>query len=272
MNARPTPLRHATLVIDDGVAVFTHQRPEARNALSAELLEDYSDMLDAVEGDSGVRVLVLTGSGGSFCAGGDLKSLKAARAQPPDAIRRRVMNAHGWLQRLRNLEMPVIAAVDGAAIGAGFSIALAADFILASSRALFSLSFARVGLVPDLGAAYILPRLVGLAVAKELVLTARRVDANEAKQLGIVHAIHSPEALAEEAHAFARRFVAGPREAMGFSKRLLNMSFESPYPLLAELEGATQALASSLAYHTAAVTAFLEGQPPAYDWDRQRGA
>ncbi|WP_322047757.1 enoyl-CoA hydratase/isomerase family protein [Paraburkholderia sp. J67] len=271
MNAAKTPLRHATLVIDDGIAVFTHQRPEARNALSPELLEDYADMLDAVERDSSVRALVLMGSGGSFCAGGDLKSLKAAQAQPPDAIRRRVMNAHAWMQRLRNLEMPVIAAVDGAAIGAGFSIALAADFIVASSRALFSLSFAKVGLVPDLGAAYILPRLVGLATAKELVLSARRIDANEAKRLGIVYAIHAPDRLAEETTAFARRFVAGPREAMGFSKRLLNMSFESPYALLAELEGATQALASSLPYHAASIAAFLDGQSAPYDWDRQPG-
>ncbi|WP_233849928.1 enoyl-CoA hydratase/isomerase family protein [Paraburkholderia sp. HD33-4] len=273
MPAEQIQFRDATLAIEDGVAEFTHQRHEARNPLSLDLREDYADMLDRVERDRGIRALILTGSGGSFCAGGDLRSLRQARENPeagsPDAIRRRLADGHVWMQRLRNLEIPVIAAVDGAAAGAGFSLALAADFVLASSRAFFCMSFVKVGLVPDLGAAYLLPRVVGLAMAKELALTARRIDAQEAKQLGIVHAVHAPEALAQQARGFARRFLAGPREAMGLSKRLLNQSFESHYAALAELECAAQAVASSVPYHTAAVTAFLDGQPAPYDWERE---
>jgi enoyl-CoA hydratase/carnithine racemase len=144
----------------------------------------------------------------------------------------------------------------------------AEHIVLASSRAFFCMSFVKVGLVPDLGAVYLLPRVVGLSTAKELALTARRIDAQEAKQLGIVHAIHSPEALAPQARDFARRFLAGPREAMGLSKRMLNQSFESHYAPLAELECATQAVASSVPYHAAAVSAFLDGQPAPYDWER----
>jgi enoyl-CoA hydratase/carnithine racemase len=273
MSAESIQLRHAVLTVEDGVAVFTHQRPAARNALSVELRADYADMLDAVEADRAIRALILTGEGGSFCAGGDIRSMTEARERPetgsPEAIRRRVMDAHAWMQRLRNLEVPVIAAVDGPAAGAGFSLALAADFVLASSRASFCMSFAKVGLVPDLGAAYLLPRVVGMAAAKELVLTARRLDVEEAKQLGIVHAIHAPDALAQEARAFARRFLAGPREALGFGKRLLNQSFESHYAPLAELECAAQGLASSVPYHAAAISAFLEGRRAQYDWDRQ---
>ncbi|MGO4328128.1 enoyl-CoA hydratase/isomerase family protein [Cupriavidus sp. 2TAF22] len=167
-------LRDAQLLIEDGVAEFSHQRPAARNALSLDLRADYADMIARIEGDRSVRALILTGSGGSFCAGGDLKSLQEVRAstdaeaRSPDAMRRRVQSAHQWMQRLRNLEIPVIAAVDGAAAGAGFSLALAADFMLASSRAFFCMSFAKVGLVPDLGAFYLLPRAVGMSVAKEL--------------------------------------------------------------------------------------------------------
>ena len=268
-------LRDAQLSIDDGVARFTHQRHAARNALSTSLHEDYGDMLDHVQADRSIRALVITGSGGSFCAGGDLKSRQERQASPDpeqgcaDAMRGRIQFGQSWLARLHALEIPVIAAVDGPAVGAGFSIALAADFILASTRAVFCMSFAKVGLVPDLGAFYFLPRAVGMPMAKELALTARRVSAAEGKQLGFVHALHEPEALEDEALRFARRFVAGPREAMGLSKTLMNKSFETPYATLAELEAQAQALASTAAYHGEAVAAFVRGQPAAYDWDRQ---
>jgi len=269
------PLRESQLTIDDdGVALFTHQRPAARNALSMELRADYRDMLAHVESDRRVRALVLTGTGGSFCAGGDLKAIKERQAgndpeqRSADAMRRRLQSTHVWMERLRSLEVPVIAAVDGPAVGAGFSIALAADFILASTRAVFCMSFAKIGLVPDLGAFHFLPRAVGLPMAKELALTARRVSAAEGRQLGFVHTLHAPEALLPEAMRFAHRFTAGPREAMGLTKTLMNKSFETSYATLAELECNAQAVVSTAPYHEAAVEAFLRGEPAAYDWDR----
>lgn len=274
MTRELIPLRAAQLSIEDGVAQFSHQRPATRNALSTDLHEDYRVMLDRVHADRSIRALVVTGSGGSFCAGGDLKSIQErhASADPEarsaDAMRRRIQSGHAWLARLHTLEIPVIAAVDGPAVGAGFSIALAADFILASTRAVFCMSFAKVGLVPDLGAFYFLPRAVGMPMAKELALTARRVGAAEGKQLGFVHTVHEPEALPAEALRFARRFVAGPREAMGLTKGLMNKSFETPYATLAELESQAQAVASTTPYHGEAVAAFVRGEPAAYDWDR----
>lgn len=274
MTSELIPLRAAQLLIENGVAQFSHQRPAARNALSTDLKEDYRDMLDRVQADRGIRALVITGSGGSFCAGGDLKAIRERQngkdpdARSADAMRRRIQSEHTWLERLRSLELPVIAAVDGAAVGAGFSIALAADFILASTRAVFCMSFAKVGLVPDLGAFYFLPRAIGLPKAKELALTGRRVSATEGRQLGFVHSVHEPEALADEALGFARRFLAGPREAMGLTKNLLNRSFETPYATLAELEGQAQAIASTTPYHAEAVAGFVRGEPAAYDWDR----
>ncbi len=118
MHSRQYPLRHATLAISDSIAEFTHQRPEARNALSLELRQDYADMLDIVETERDVRALILTGSGGSFCAGGDLRSIRDLLEDPdptvrePAAMRRRLTEIHGWLRRLHDLELPVIAAVD----------------------------------------------------------------------------------------------------------------------------------------------------------------
>lgn len=267
-------LRDARLVIHDGVAHFTHLRPERRNPMSLELRLDYVDMLDRVEGACDVRALVISGSGGAFCAGGDLKGMKDRAEQPdaaahsPDATRRRLLALHAWAVRLRNLEMPVIAAVDGAAVGAGMALALLADFVLASERAFFSMSFVKVGLLPDMAATYLLPRVVGMAAAKDLVLTGRRLAPGEAKAMGIVHSIHASASLDDEALRLARRFTAAPAQALGPAKRLLNASFETPYAALVELEASAQAVATTSAYHAQALQRFAGGEPLPFDWDR----
>lgn len=274
MTAREHALRDATLTVADGIAEFTHQRPAKRNAVTPELRQDYADMLDIVEGDRSIRALVLTGSGGSFCAGGDLASLRAMRDDPdpagrePDAMRRRLVASHRWLRRLRDLEIPVIAAVDGAAAGAGFSLALTADFVLASERAFFAMVFVKIGLVPDMGALYALPRAVGLSLAKDLMLTGRRLGAQEAKQLGLVHAIHGADDLPQAARRFAGRFVHAPREAVALTKRAVNGAFEAPYETMLATEAHTQSIASAAGYYQEAVSGFLRGEAPGFDWDR----
>lgn len=278
-TAAPTPqnplqLREAALSVSHGVATFCHQRPASRNALSMDLRQDYIDLLDWVQANRSIRALVITGSGGSFCAGADLKAVRERHGSTdpeinsPDAMRRNLLSIHAWLERLRTLDIPVVAAVDGPAYGAGFSIALVCDFILASTRASFCMAFAKIGLVPDLGAFYLLPRAVGIPKAKELAMTARRVGVDEALQLGLVHSVHAPEALLAQAQAFATRFTAGPREALGMTKSLFNKSYETPYATLAELESQAQAVAAATPYHSAAVGAFLRGEPTAFDWDR----
>lgn len=256
-------MRHALLTISEGIAVFTHQRPAVRNALSLELRADYSEMLDRVEADRSVRALVLTGSGGSFCAGGDLKSIQTlltsddASARSSAVMRRRLQDTHKWLRRLRDLEMPVIAAVDGPAVGAGFSIALAADFVIASERAFFCMSFAEIGLVPDMGALHALPRVVGMARARDLMFTGRRLPSAEALHWGMVHAIHPSGQLVEEAMQLARRFRALPVEAIALMKRSLNRTFETPYEALLDSEAQAQAIASSMPDYARAVAEFL---------------
>lgn len=270
-------LRESTLSLREGVVEFSHQRPASRNALSDGLRQDYIDLLNRIEGDRSARVLIITGSGGSFCAGGDVKGMLArANSSDPDAtsayaMRRRVLSAHeSFLDRLRSLEMPVIAAVDGAAYGAGFSLALTADFVLASSRASFCFAFAKVGAVADFGAFYTVPRLIGLAKAKELMMTARRVGATEAQQLGLVHTVYEGDTLLPEARRMARRFLNGPREALGMIKSSLNRSFDLDYRSMAEVETSQQAIAMASSYHREAVARFSKGEPVLYDWDRDQ--
>ncbi|MBB4866770.1 2-(1,2-epoxy-1,2-dihydrophenyl)acetyl-CoA isomerase [Pseudomonas nitritireducens] len=274
MSTELIALREAQLTLAGGIATFTHRQPAARNALSLELREDYADMLERVEGDRSLRALIITGSGGSFCAGGDIRSLKQRQlSDDPEinsanAMRLRIRRLHGWLERLRGLEIPVIAAVDGPAYGAGFAIALLADFILASERASFCMPFARLGLVPDSGALYSLPRAVGLQKAKELLFSARRVGVEEARELGLVLSIHTPDELPAAAQHLAQRFLAAPRDALAMSKRLLNQSHETGWSTMAELEGLAQGVASTAPYHAEAVSAFLRSEPARFDWDR----
>jgi len=163
--------------------------------------------------------------------------------------------------------LPLIAAVDGPAYGAGFGLALMADFVLMSTRAAFCASFARIGAIPDFGLLHTLPRLVGMARAKEIVLSARRVGAAEAQAIGLAQAVHEPDALLPAAHALADKLCAGPREASGMAKRLLAQSFETDFPTLCLLEAQAQAVAMHTPYHAEAVARFNAGQPLRYDWD-----
>ena len=155
----------------------------------------------------------------------------------------------------------MIAAVDGPAFGAGFNLALACDFIIGTPRTRFSAVFGRIGLVPDLGGFFLLPRIVGLQRAKDLVFSAREVDAEEARQLGILMQIVEPERLMDTALALASRYHDASTEALGLAKNILNRSFNLDQDTLAELESSAQALAIHTAYHDEAVANFLSKQP-----------
>ncbi|MCA0243454.1 MAG: enoyl-CoA hydratase/isomerase family protein [Proteobacteria bacterium] len=263
--------RASRLRISGAVAEFSHQRPQRRNPLGPELRDDYEDLLQRLAAEPGIRVLIISGSGGSFCAGGDLRSMQARidEGGTPDEMRRRMLRAHRLVQGLRELELPLIAAVDGPAYGAGFGLALLADYVFASTRAVFCASFARIGAIPDFGLLYTLPRRVGMARAKEMVLSARRVEAAEALALGVADALQPPEALLGAAHELARRLCDGPRVAAGMAKRLLDRSFETDFASMCAFEADAQAVAMSSRYHAEAVARFVAGQPPRYDWDRK---
>ena len=262
----------ASLVIENGIAEFTHNHPASRNAMSTALRADYARMLDAVAADGSVRALILRGAGGSFCAGGDLHEmadrLSDTAEGSPAATRRRIGASAPWLRRLLELDAIVIAAVEGAAAGAGFSLALHADLVIASEDARFSMSFPRIGAVADFGAHYLLPRIVGLSAARGILLTGRTLDAREARALGIVHALHPAGQLTQAAHALAQQICRGPADALAMSKRLLNLSFDTDYATMANMEALSQAVAMAAPVHRDAVRRFVEKQAQSYDWDR----
>lgn len=256
-----------TYEVIDRVAVMTFTSPETRNALSLTMREEIAQLVPRIRDDRDLRALVVTGTGGSFCAGGDLKGLQQGR-QPLDQNRERVMRLHKWFIEFSNLELPVIAAVDGPAFGAGFNLALGCDFVLASERARFCAVFGRIGLVPDLGGLHFLPRIVGLARAKELIMTARSFGAEEARDLGIVLEVHPTEDLLDRAMEFAGRFRMASRQAAGQAKILLNQSFHMDQKAAADMESWSQAACMESDYHQRAVDRFVAKEPLEFDWDR----
>lgn len=255
--------------VHDGVGTITLNRPEARNALNQAMRPALAAAIAQMRDDAQVHTVILTGAGGAFCSGGDVgQMLDASRTGLP--FRSGMRNLHQWFPELVNLEKPVIAAVDGPAFGAGLGLALAADFVLATRRAKFCAVFGRIGLVPDLGVMHLLPRIVGMQKAKELVFTTRTVGAEEARQLGIVYGIvDDGEALQDAAQALARRFGDASTTAIGMAKNIMNQAFELDARAMAELEAYAQTMCRGSAYHQDAVQRFRDKQPLRFDWDRK---
>jgi 2-(1,2-epoxy-1,2-dihydrophenyl)acetyl-CoA isomerase len=256
------------VAVQDGVGTITLNRPEARNALNQAMRPALAAAVAQMRDDAQVHAVILTGAGGAFCSGGDISQmLDAGEAGLP--WRDRIRSLHQWFPELVNLEKPVIAAVDGPAFGAGLSLALAADFVLATRRAKFCAVFGRIGLIPDLGAMHMLPRIVGRQKAKELVFTARTVGAEEAKDLGMVYDIVADgPALQQAALALARRFGEASTAAIGMAKTVMNQAFELDARAMAELEAYAQTMCRGSAYHQDAVQRFRDKQPLRFDWDR----
>ena len=251
----------------DDIAIVTLNRPEKRNALDISMRDELSQVVMEMRSDASLKAAIITGAGGAFCAGGDLQRLAKGKPTAADS-RRRIQNLYVWLHEWISLELPVIAAVDGPAYGAGINLALASDFILASTRARFCEVFGRIGLVPDAGGFFLLPRIVGLQKAKELIFTAKSIDAQEAQEIGLVYQIHEPDSLMDAAIEFAGRFRHASRDAIGISKNILNQSFNLDLRALGELEAFGQAVAHGSDYHTNAVNRFLNKEPLEFDWDK----
>ena len=248
-------------------ALITLNSAATRNAFSPEIREGLSSAIAAVRGDPAVRAVVVTGSGGCFCAGGDIRGMREAQTADNEARRARMHSIQRWMAELITLDRPVIAAVDGPAYGAGFSLALAADMLIATPRARFCMVFMRMGLVPDCGAYYLLPRVVGAQRAKELMLSAREVGADEALKLGIAMELHAPEALLPRALALAERFAHASPLAVSFVKRAMH-DVGSLADVL-DAEANAQALAMGSAAHQDAVKRFLDKQPLPFQWPQE---
>lgn len=257
----------AVFTVEDGVARFHMNRPDVLNALTPELVEDFAQLVNRVQSAPDIKALILSGEGRAFSAGGNVKGMGERQNVAPTDGRARVLALHDWLERLYDLDCPVIAAVDGLAFGGGLSLALVADFVLATPRSRFSAVFGRIGLIPDMGVIHTLPRLIGVQAAKEIMYTARALSAEEAKTLGLIYAIHEPEDLMTEADALARRLAQGSKNAIAVTKKLVNRSFNTDYRTMAEMEADGQALMFTTDYHKEAVRRFIDKEPPMYDWD-----
>jgi len=252
--------------VKDGIATLTLNRPDRLNALGGTLREDLLDAITRAGADPEVRVMVVTGAGKGFCAGGDVKAMNEAnegqRTRPlMDKI---APSRDRTLFALRDAPQPIIAAVNGAAAGAGMNLALACDIRIASTAAKFSQAFVRRGLHPDWGGTYFLPRAVGMAKACELIFTGDVIDAPEALRLGLVSKLVAPEELMPTAYDLARKIAAGPPVAIRLAKRALHRNAESDLRSALEFETFAQNVCSETEDAREGIRAFVEKRAPVF--------
>lgn len=250
----------------NGVGIITLNRPDKLNSFNDELTFQLQDALKEMEKDKEVKALILTGSGRGFCAGQDLQSRSIAQemGQRPslgDSIRRRY---NPIVTKLRRMEKPIIAAVNGVAAGAGASVAFACDFRIITEKVSFIQSFTKVGLVPDSGATFILPRLVGVTKAFDLMLSADKLTADEAMKLGIINKVVAEEDLMKEAIALAEKLALGPTKAFALTKRAVNKAIFDDLEELLEYEACLQEIAGRSDDFAEGVKAFVEKRAPQY--------
>jgi 2-(1,2-epoxy-1,2-dihydrophenyl)acetyl-CoA isomerase len=247
----------------DGIAMVTLNRPDARNALDLAMREQLEATLARLEAEPAVRVLVLRGAGEHFCAGGDVKFMQASRMSASEG-QQRVEAMNRAILALARFRTPTIAMVDGYAVGAGCNLALACDLVVASDRARFGEVFARIGLIPDGGGIYLLPRRVGLARAKELVFTAEIIEAADAERMGLVNRVVPTGELTAQTQTLARRIAGGPPRAHAMAKSLLNRSFALDLETSLAWEGLAQGMMIESEDHREGLAAFFEKRAPRF--------
>jgi enoyl-CoA hydratase/carnithine racemase len=252
--------------VKDGIATLTLNRPERLNALGGTLRDDLHDAITRSAADPDVRVLIITGSGKGFCAGGDVKAMNEAKeSQRERPLAEKIAPGRDrTLLAMREAPQPIIAAVNGAAAGAGMNLALGCDIRLASTAAKFSQAFVKRGLHPDWGGTYFLPRIVGMAKACELIFTGAVIDAAEALRLGIVSQVLPPEELLPAAQALARAIAAGPPIAIRLAKRGLYRNAESDLRTALEYETFAQNTCFETEDAREGIRAFVEKRPPVF--------
>lgn len=260
---RASPARPTIRVeVSDGVATLTLDRPEALNALTVAMKRDLLAALRSIARDRAVRAVILTGAGRAFCAGQDLKERLEPDAAPLATELRERYNP--IIRAMRSLDQPIVGAINGVAAGAGASIAFACDLRLAADGASFLLAFGRIGLVPDSGATWFLPRLVGPAKAAELALLGEALSAADAERFGLVARVVAPEALAAEARAVAVRLAGLAPRALALTKRALQRSWSVDLDDALEDEAYRQGIAGATADHAEGLAAFVEKRPPRF--------
>ncbi len=252
--------------VKDGIATLTLNRPERLNALGGTLRDDLFDAVTRAGADPDVRVMVVTGAGKGFCSGGDVKAMaeaKAGQRQRP-LIEKIAPGRDRTLLAMREAPQPIIAAVNGAAAGAGMNLALGCDIRIASTAARFTQAFVKRGLHPDWGGTYFLPRVVGMAKACEMIFTGDVIDAAEALRLGIVSRVVSPEELLPTACDLARRIAAGPPVAIRLAKRSLYANEDLDLRGALQVETTAQNICFETEDAAEGIRAFSEKRAPVF--------
>jgi 2-(1,2-epoxy-1,2-dihydrophenyl)acetyl-CoA isomerase len=249
---------------ENGVGWITLNRPEFLNACDIETLKKLQTVLKQMENDPEVRCLVITGAGRAFCAGADLQSLKRRALEGGVSVSEDLrVGFNPVLSKIRNMDKPVIGMINGVAAGGGLGIAFACDLRIVSESAKFIEAFVKVGLVPDCGASYTMPRLLGVAKAMELAFTGDGIDAKEAERLGLANRVLPTEKLEPETRALAEKIASGPR-AVGLSKRTIYKALTLDFDSALENEAYMQEIASSSYDHKEGLAAFNEKRPPKF--------
>jgi len=252
--------------VKDGIATLTLNRPERLNALGDTLRDDLLDAITRSSVDPSVRVMIVTGAGKGFCAGGDVKAMneaKEGRRERP-LLEKIAPSRDRTLLAMRDAPQPIIAAVNGAAAGAGMNLALGCDLRIASTQAKFAQAFVRRGLHPDWGGTYFLPRVVGMANACELIFTGDLIDAQEALRLGLVSQVVAPEELMAAAHTLASKIAAGPPLAIRLAKRALYRNADGDLRSALEFETFAQNVCFETEDAREGIRAFMEKRPPIF--------
>ena len=253
-----------TFEAKDGVATLTFNRPDAFNAFNDAMAEEVADAVKQAGRDASVRALLVTGAGKAFCAGQDLKAISET-AGTRTIAEHIELTWNPVVRGLRDVEKPVVAALNGVAAGAGCSLALACDLRIASDKASLIVVFSKVGLIPDSGATWTLPRLVGPGKALEMAYLADPVDAATAERLGLVNRVVPADALMAEAESLARRLAEGPTLAFGLTKRAMNRAAAMTFSEALEYEALLQDVAGRSADFAEGVRAFVEKRPARFE-------
>lgn len=251
------------LKIENNTAWLTLNRPEVFNSFNREMALRLQDQLDACDTNPEVRAIVITGNGKAFCAGQDLKEVTTPELNPGF---KKILEEHynPIVTRIRKIEKPIIAAVNGVAAGAGANIALACDIVVASERASFIQAFSKIGLIPDSAGTFFLPRLIGFQKASALMMLGDKVSAEEAENLGMIYKMYSSEDFNAEVLVLAETMAKMPTKALGMTKRLLNQSLVNNLEAQLDLESKLQIEAAQSDDYDEGVTAFVEKRKPVF--------
>jgi enoyl-CoA hydratase/carnithine racemase len=256
---------HIDIAEDSGITTITLNRPEKLNALAGHMRRDLAEALEAAGSERGVHVLVITGAGRAFCAGGDVAAMAdLIKRRDADEFSRLLGSARRVVTAIRQMTKPVIASINGPAFGAGFNLALACDLRIASTNATFSQSFAKVGLHPDWGGSYFLPRLVTPNKACEMFFLGDTIDAAEAHRLGILNFVVSPEELEAETRKLAERLRNAPAVALAAAKQAVYLSQAAELEEMLRFETEAQMRCFESQDGAEGVRAFLEKRPPKF--------